>query len=161
MKNLPFKALILFGLLFTCASPNDWTLQAATPVEEDECSEEIIISYFPSPFVKNTLQTYKVPEREWDGIISALKDKNKEILKYVEDKAATMNPNPLKDPKSRNEAIAIFKEALMNAFKSVMAKHGVNDDKQLQEMLDDIQKQKAKRFSECLEKHMKSIKEGQ
>ncbi len=128
----------------------------AAPVDE-ECSEEVIISYFPEPFVKQTLKDNNIPEAQWTAIVEALKNKNGEVVKFVEEKAAAMNPNPLKDPKHRDEAIAIFREALLTSFSDVMSKNGVTDQKQLQTMLDDIQKQKAKRFSECLEKHIKKM----
>lgn len=120
---------------------------------DNECSKEILLAFFPEIFVEQTLRQFHVPEDKWNNIKVALHEKDKEIVKTVENKAIQMTPNPLKDPQHRQEAVKLFRDTLLEAFSTVLKSNGINDDVQIKDMLDDIQKQKAKRFSLCLEKH--------
>lgn len=117
--------------------------------QETDCSKEVILAFFPEQFVKNTLEKFKVPKDQWSAISKELAAKDKDIIKVVEDKASKMDPNPLKDPSKQADAVKIFRETLFDSFSGVLKAHGVQDNKQIQDMLDDIQVQKAKRFSEC------------
>lgn len=126
----------------------------------DDCSKELLLSYFPEPFVRETLKANNVPQDKWDAIVNELKNNDKQVVGIVEEKAAKLNPNPLKNPgdqEQRQKAVAIFRETLMEVFTAALNKNGVTDNKQIQAMLDDVQHQKAKRFKECLEKHKQSI----
>lgn len=123
---------------------------AAPPATE--CSKELLLSYFPEMFVGETLKRFNVPEDQWEGIKRDLASKDKDIIKLVEAKAQNMNPNPLKDPQERKAAIELFKGTLLQVFSDVMKEHGVTDDKQIQEMLTDIQQRKAERFTKCMQK---------
>lgn len=151
MKNVAFKkylACVLVGFS-ACAIPMNLPA-AATPT--DECSRELLLSYFPEVFVNETLSKFKVPQDQWEGINKDLSGKDKEVIKMVENKASQMNPNPLKDPQQRQAAVKIFRETLFQVFSDVMHAHGISDDQQIQSMLDDIQQQKAKRFAMCMQK---------
>lgn len=132
---------------------------AANPVEE--CSKELLLSYFPEALVKETLKKFNVPEAKWDAIVKDLNAKDKDIVKIVEDKASKQNPNPLKDPQQRQAAVKIFRETLLETFSGVMKKNGVTDDSQIQQMLDDVQQQKAKRFAQCMEQQRAKPSEAQ
>jgi hypothetical protein len=127
------------------------TISAETAIEE--CSKELLLAYFPESFVNETLKKFNVPQDKWASITKELNEKDKEVVKIVEDKAAKMDPNPLRDPQHRQDAVKIFRETLFEVFSSVLKKNGVEDDKQIQSMLDDIQQQKARRFAQCMEKH--------
>lgn len=120
----------------------------------DTCAKELLLAYFPENFVKETLKKFNVPQDQWDGIAKDLAAKDKDVVKEVEDKAAKLSPNPLKDrsPEQRQAAVKIFREALFDIFSGVMKAHGVTDEKQVQAMLADIQQQKAKNFAQCMEK---------
>lgn len=122
---------------------------AANPVEE--CSKELLLSYFPENFVRESLKKYNVPQDKWNDIVKELNEKDKEIVKLVEEKAAKINPNPLKDPQQRQAAVKIFRETLTDAFSTTLKKNGVTDDNQIHQILDDVQQQKAKRFAQCME----------
>lgn len=122
------------------------------PGLDDECSRELLISYFPKVFVTETLKKYHVSQDKWDAIANDLAVKDKQVIKNVEDKASKMNPNPLKDPQQRQTAVKLFRETLIDLFSSTMKANGVTDEKQIQEMLNDIQQQKAKRFAMCMQK---------
>lgn len=118
----------------------------------DECSRELLLTYFPEPFVKETLKTFNVPEDKWDTIQKSLASKDKEVIQTVEKKAAEMDPNPLKDPQARLAAVKLFRSTLLQLFSDVMEANGVTDEKQIQAMLDAIQLQKAQRFAKCMQK---------
>ena len=134
------------------------SVQAADPV--DECSKELLLSYFPEPFVRQTLKANNVPQEKWDAIVTELKNNDKQVVGMVEEKAAKMTPNPLKNPsdqEKRQKAVAIFRETLTQVFTAAMNKNGITDQTLIQTMLDDVQHQKASRFKECLEKHKNSV----
>lgn len=118
----------------------------------DQCSPDVLMSYYPERFVAETLDRFEVPQENRDQIISALAEKNKEVVPLVEEKAAKKTPNPLRDPQYRQEAVTIFRETLYELFSSVMQANGINNQEQIQSMLDDIQQQKAKQFAECMER---------
>lgn len=155
MNNMKLKRLVsqfALGLSMTLL-PQVISAAEATAVvqKDDECSQEILLSYFPGVFVAETLAKFNIPKDQWDKIKQELLARDKEIIKQVEAKAGKMNPNPLKDPEQRQAAIKLFRETLFENFAAVMNSHGVKDDKQIQSMLDDIQQQKAKRFAHCME----------
>lgn len=120
--------------------------------EEEECSKEVLLAYFPPVFVNETLNRFNVPKDQWEAINKTLSEKDSEIIKLVEAKGARMTPNPLKDPQQRQAVVKIFRETLFETFADVMKAHGVTENKQIQSMLDDIQQQKAKRFAQCIGK---------
>lgn len=141
--------IIICGESF--AAPSQ-TYQKNSSEEVDECSKEIMFAYFPAPYVKATLKRYNVPENKWESIIQTLSEKDKTVISTVEEKAAKMNPNPLKDPSQQAATVKLFRETLTQIFSDVMKANGIKDNKQIETMLDDIQQQKAKMFAKCMEK---------
>jgi hypothetical protein len=150
-------AAVLLGVS-VIVTPGYVLAQSAT----DECTKELLLSYFPESFVKNTLQKFNVPKDKWDGVIKALADKDKDVLKIVEDKASKLNPNPFKDrdPAQRQVAVKIFRETLFQVFSDALKSQDI-ENTQYQAMLDDIQQQKAKNFAQCMEKQKSQIPGGQ
>lgn len=132
----------------TTNAPKASTSQAT----DSDCTKELLLSYFPQNFVKETLKKFNVPEGKWDAIAQALSDKNKDVVKLVEEKAAQSNPNPLKDPSLHQQAVAIFRDTLLQVFSDIAKANGISDDNQIKQMFVDIQQQKAKRFVECRRK---------
>ena len=136
---------------------NKWIVIAAIVVvpwvhgELDRCSKELLLSYFPSNFVENTLMEYNVSEKEWKGIITDLQSEDDQVVVLVEEKAAKMDPNPLKVAGHRDMAVALFRETLYEVFSRVLSRHGITEPSLVAAMLDDIQFQKAKRFVNCME----------
>ena len=159
MKNLvkyPILCLILgFSALFTPYL--SVSAIEPPPAAEDECAKELLLSYFPEPLVKETLKKFKVPEAQWAGITKSLTSQDKEIVKLVEDKAAKMNPNPLKDSQQRQVAVKLFRDTLLEVFSNALTENGFKDKSQFQPMLDDIQQQKAKKFAICMDKQKKNL----
>lgn len=158
VSKMDFKNMAAAGLIgFSLFSLTTTNLSARIPETSsnavDECSKELLLSYFPKAFVNETLSKYKVPQDQWDAINKELAEKDKEVIKIVEEKASKISPNLLRDPQQRQAAVKLFRETLFDVFSKVMKAHGVTDDKEIQQMLDDIQRQKALRFKECMEKH--------
>ncbi len=151
--------------IFTiCASAaahlNPLSLSAAADARE--CSKEMLMSYFPEQYVAQTLDKFEVPQAQKSAIISELAEKDKQVISTIEERAGKMNPNPLRDPQHRQEAVKIFRDTLYELFAQVMQAHGVNDKEQIQAMLDDIQQQKAKAFAACMDqiRSTEELKEG-
>lgn len=123
----------------------------------DECSKDLLLAYFPEIFVNETLKKYNIPQDQWASINKELAARDQDVVKIVEEKAAKLTPNPLKDPQQRQTAVKIFRETLLQVFTDVISQHGVKDEKQIHAMLDDIQQQKAKRFAQCMEKQKTTV----
>ena len=122
----------------------------ASAFASTDCSKELLLAYFPEPFVTETLSRFNVPKEQWGAINKELSQKDEEVIRMVESKASKMTPNPMQDPKLRQQAVKLFRETLLQIFSDVMYAHGVTDTKQIQSMLDDIQQQKAERFAQCM-----------
>ena len=157
-KNL---ATAFFGLGLILA-PAFASAQSVPSSQVDECSKEILLSYFPEPFVTPTLKKYNVPQDKWDAIVKGLAEKNKDVLRLVEEKASKLDPNPFKgfDPSQRAAAVKIFRETLTQVFSEVLKANGVTDDSQIAQMLEDIQRQKAANFAKCREKEMHNMQQS-
>lgn len=125
---------------------------AFTDQTVDECSKELLLAYFPEPFVIETLKKFNVNEAQWDIIQKELSNKDKEVIKLVEQKASQMDPNPLKDPQARQAAVKLFRETLLQIFSDVLKAHGVTDEQEIQAMLENVQQLKAQRFAKCMQK---------
>lgn len=123
----------------------------------DECSKELLLAYFPEPFLVQVLKDNDVPESEWAAINQALMSKDRQVVSMVEEKAAAMDPNPLTDAKYRPQAVQLFRETLFEIFAEVMRNHGVTEDAEIQSMLDQIQYLKAERFPKCMEMNQNAV----
>ena len=121
--------------------------------------EGTVVVLFPAPIVNETLKRFNVPQDKWAGITKSLSNKDKEVVKIVEGKAAGMNPNPLKDPQQRQGAVKLFRETLLQVFTDALKENGLTDTDKFQAMLDDIQQQKAKKFAMCMEKQKQKLQE--
>lgn len=129
----------------------------AVPAVMDECSKDLLLSYFPEKFVNETLKRFNISEDRWAAINATLSIKDKDIVRLVEQKASSMNPNPLKDPQQRQAAVKLFRETLLQVFTDSLKSNGIQDSNQFQAMLDDIQQQKAKKFAQCMEKQREQL----
>lgn len=150
MRN-SFALKALCGLCLA-VTPFSTTSIYAADASPEECSRQLLLAYFPEPFVLETLKKFNVPEKERQAIASSLASKDADVIKQVEQKASTMTPNPLQDPQARQAAVKLFRETLLDVFSGVLKEHGITDDKQIAEMLDHVQQQKAERFAKCMQK---------
>ena len=152
VKKMIPKALTSIALLYGAI------LQAESHVPTiNECSKELLLSYFPEAFVKETLKKNQIPEDKWSAIVEELASNDKNVISKVESRANSMNPNPLKSPEYREQAIMVFREVLLEIFTDAMNKNGIFDKEQIQSMLDEVQRIKAKRFAQCMEKTRKEL----
>lgn len=129
-------------------------LSTITPLsahDEDSCTKEVLLAYYPGLFVRSTLEKFEIPKSEWDAIIQKLNERDPTIIKQIEAEAGKMDPNPLKDPQQRQVAVKLFRDTLFKNFATVLKEHGVHDEKKIQAMLDDVHQQKARRFARCME----------
>ncbi len=163
LKNLSLTAIFTLGLVANATTLFAQETSISNPSQElpivEECTKELLLAYFPANYVTVTLKKFNVPEEKWKAITSELTIKDKTVLKMVEDKAAKLNPNPFKDrdPAQRQVAVKLFRDTLFQVFSDVLKNQGVNDDKQIQSMLDDVQQQKAQNFKHCMEQHKTTI----
>lgn len=169
MKKLILKKQLVTLLMGACACFTTFNAMAqdvkapANPsadVKDSECSKELLLAYFPEVFVRETFTKFNVPKDKWDAIVKDLNDKDKDVIRVVEDRASRMTPNPLKDPEQRQAAVKLFRETLLEIFSGVLKINGISDDTQISAMLDDIQQQKAKRFALCIKKDYEANKSG-
>lgn len=124
------------------------------PKELDDCSIELLRSFFPEKFVASSLEKVNVPQEKREAIIKGLAAKDRQVIKMVEEKASKMNPNPFKDrdPQQRQVIVKLFRETLMEIMTEVFNEQGITDEKEIQDVLDNINQEKADRYRECIEK---------
>lgn len=118
----------------------------------DMCSQAMLFSYFPESFVEQTLKKFAIPQEKWKQIEADLAEKDSQIVKIVEEKAAKKDPTLVHDFKRRHEMAALFQQTFLEIFTEVMTKNGITDTTQIEAMLKDIQKQKVEQFKGCLKK---------
>ncbi|MBA3816895.1 MAG: hypothetical protein H0X29_10340 [Parachlamydiaceae bacterium] len=157
-KNLLTSSFAGFCMgISTLLNQGDLSAVSTSVPVMDECSKDLLLSYFPERFVNETLKRFNISEEKWAGINATLSIKDKEIVKLVEQKASSMKSNPLNDPQQRQAAVKLFRETLLQVFTDSLKSNGIQDSTQFQAMLDDIQQQKAKKFSQCLEKQREQL----
>ena len=135
------------------------TLQAQ--VADDvlsKCTKEELMTFFPQQVVESVLIKAKLPSDQATAIAQELSQKDRELAKIVEDKAAKLEPNPFKDLSQRDLAIKIYRETLYEVFAKVLKAHGVKNDDQIQALLEEMQAAKSKLFIECIRKQTASTK---
>lgn len=130
-----------------------FTLAAAAlcAYEDLECSQEILYTYFPKPFVQETMQESGFSSQDAQSIADELAKMDQKITMSVEQKAQERDPNPLMSPDRHEEVVQIFKETLLEVFSDVLKQHGMKDAKKAQNMLESIQEKKGRHFARCLE----------
>ena len=117
-----------------------------------KCTKEELMIFFPRQIVESILIKAKLPKEQASSIAEELSQKDQELAKIVENKAANLNPNPFKDLSQRDLAIKIYRETLYEVFAKVLKSHGVTNEDQIQTLLDEMQSAKSKLFIECIRK---------
>ena len=121
-----------------------------------KCTKEELMAFFPQQVVESVLIKAKLPAAQAAEIAQELSQKDRELAKIVEDKAAKLDPNPFKDLSQRELAIKIYRETLYEVFAKVLKAHGVKSDDQIQSLLEEMQAAKSKLFIECIRKQTAS-----
>lgn len=117
-----------------------------------KCTKEELMTFFPQQVVQSVLTQAHLPKDQVDAIAKELTQKDRELAKLVEEKAAKVEPNPFKDLSQRDLAIRIYRETLYEVFAKVLKAHGVTNEDQIQTLLDEMQTAKSKLFIECIRK---------
>lgn len=121
-----------------------------------KCTKEELMTFFPQQVVQSILLQAGLTKEQSTDIARELSQKDRELAKTVEEKAAKLDPNPFKDLSQRDLAIKIYRETLYEIFAKVLKSHGVKDEDQIQTLLDEIQIAKSKLFIECIRKQQAS-----
>lgn len=149
-KHLVFPAILMLAFSSIFADENSQAKYTAPQV--DEKCKEILMSYFPKTIVTEVLTQNNIDKAKVAAIADALAKQSNDVLKAVQEKAAKMNPNPLKDPSMHEQTGKLIRESVLQIFSSVLKANGITDEKQIQSMADAIQQKKADLFKECMDK---------
>ena len=117
-----------------------------------KCTKEELMAFFPQQVVQSVLLKANLPKEEAEAIAVELANKDRELTKIVEEKAANVNPNPFKDLSQRDSAMRIYRETLYEVFSNALKAHGITNRDQIQTLLDEMQAAKSKLFIECIRK---------
>gem|GEM_PF-4690496 len=117
-----------------------------------KCTKEELMTFFPQQVVESVLTAAHLPKNQVTAIALELAQKDGELAKLVEAKAAKAQPNPFNNLSQRDLAIRIYRETLYEVFAKVLKFHGVTDEDQIQTLLDEMQAAKSKLFIECIRK---------
>ena len=117
-----------------------------------KCTKEELMRFFPEQVVQSILTKANLSKEQADVIAKELSQKDKELAKLVEEKSAKIDPNPFKDLSQRELAIKIYRETLYEVFAKVLKAHGITNQDQIQNLLDELQDARSKLFIECIRK---------
>jgi len=131
-------------LLFFCLL--SWGLWGA----EDPCSEAFQNDPFPIQIVNQVLEQYNVPAQDWTAINLSLRRQLALVDVKVQQKAAQLERNPFNPPRQAVVIGRLKREALIESFGYVMRQHGIKEKRDIYDMFDAIQDEKAERVWECL-----------
>jgi len=123
-----------------------------------KCTKEELMTFFPQQVVESVLLKAHLSKEQAEAISKELAQKDRELAKLVEEKAAKVDPNPFKDLSQRDLAIRIYRETLYEVFAKVLKSHGVTNEDQIQTLLDEMQAAKSELFIECIRKQQHPTK---
>jgi hypothetical protein len=117
--------------------------------EEKACIREIESTFFNPFFVSQALSLHDVSQSTWSQVNLELQKKIPSLHPLVLEKAAKMQPNPLKTPFQPHEAAQVVEEALYEVFASVLAEFNIQNAYEIREMFNYIREQQNSRFVDC------------
>jgi len=117
---------------------------------QDPCSEEFQKNPFPPDVVNQVLEQFRVSPSEWVGINRALERQVALSEVRVQQRAAKLERNPFNPPQQKVVIGKLYREVLIEGFGFVMRQHGIKKTRQIYDMFDAIQDEKAERIWECL-----------
>lgn len=126
------------------------------------CTKEELMMFFPKPIVKEVLiKGTDLSEEEAENISKELVVKDQGLVQLVDEKAARYNPNPFHDLSQRDKAVRIYQETLFEVFAEVLKKHGLNDEKRIHALLENVRSIKSHMFVDCIRKQQVTSPEFQ
>lgn len=150
-KTLVFPAVLMLTFSSIIADDSDQTT-FVPPQTDSQCSREVLMSFFPKTIVSDVLTENKIDKKKVDAIVAALEIQGGDVIRRTEEKAAKMNPNPMKDPKFRKKTAKLIRETVTETYTLVLKGNGITDEKLIKDTLDAIQDKKAKLFADCMQK---------
>lgn len=111
-----------------------------------DCSKEVLFSFFPRSIVRQVLQNNQIPQDRWEGILNGLSEQDKDLINRVESKASQLSPEMQND---RKQKIQLLRDIMLQSFTDVMKDNGITDQKLIVKLLNEIQETRAKLFEAC------------
>lgn len=143
---------LCFITLFSIACLGTLQGEIAEETMLTKCSKEELMTFFPQEVVKSVLLKEQVSADQANEIAKELSQKDRELTKLIEEKAAKLDPNPFKDLSQRDTAIKIYRETLYEVFAKVLKANGIKNEDKIQSLLEEMQAAKSKLFIECIRK---------
>lgn len=138
-------------IAFSCAWMSVSSPMAAEQIEQQEvCSDEVILKFFPKEFVRVAFTENGIPEDQWIEIMDNLKQREGEVMVVLREKAGRMDPNPLENYEHAKTAAKLLRESQLEVLTRTMNQAGITDQRLIEKVMTRIQEQKARRFAECL-----------
>lgn len=100
--------------------------------------------------MNQVLEQYNVPAQDWTAINLSLRRQLALVDVKVQQKAAQLERNPFNPPRQAVVIGRLKREALIESFGYVMRQHGIKEKRDIYDMFDAIQDEKAERVWECL-----------
>lgn len=120
------------------------------PVNRVNCSKEELLSFFPQPVIEFVLVQAHFSQEEAARIAQELSQKDGELRKLVEKKAAEVSPNPFQNSSQREIASKIYQETVYEVFAGILKTHGITDDRQIRSLLEEMRIIQSKLFVDCI-----------
>ncbi len=127
-----------------------WNRVEGVETGEIRCSKEELLSFFPKQIVEQVLLQFHIPAVKASEVAEELAAKNHELIQMVEQRAATLDPNPFKDPTQREKAIQIYQEVLYEVLAQALKSHEIVGEAQVDLYLQEIRKLKSRLFVQCI-----------
>lgn len=134
-------------------------LQAEEATIPSKCTKEELMKNFPQEVVESVLLNAKIPQDQASAIAKDLSQKDRELEKMVEEKAAKLDQNPFKDLSQRDLAIKIYRETRYEMFAKVLKANGIKNDDQIQSLLEETNAARSKQFIDCIKKQTSNSSE--
>jgi len=120
---------------------------------QDPCTEAFENDPFPIEVVNKVLAQFQVPAEEWTPINQGLRRQLALVEVKVQQKAAKLERNPFNPPRQTVVIGRLKREALIESFAYVMRQHGIKKTRNIYDMFNAIQDEKAERLWECLQRN--------
>ena len=134
---------------FAAALKLFFLLQLTALSAQDDCAEIFQEFEYPSQLVNQVLNQFEVPSGKWAPINRDLTREMRGVRERAREKAADLTPNPYDSPRQEVVIGRLQREAEREIFREVMERHGVDDRREIHEMFDEIQYEKAMLIWDC------------
>jgi hypothetical protein len=124
-------------------------LQLTSLSAQNSCAEMFKDDQFPSDVVNSILRKFRVPSDKWSPINRDLARQMTRVESIAREKGAQLTPNPFDPPQQTVVIGRLYREAEREVFRQVMEQNGVEGERDIHEMFDEIQYEKAAIIWQC------------